>query len=164
MNKNTRFANFLAAIVCVLMAAGSAYAAEAEKPASAKKVKVLVLVGGHGFDQASFDKFWSGLEDIDSHIWKGNPYTAFDDVSQFHDDVIVMYNHQTFCEGIHVLISTDHPRSDKTIAWVHPYGKARVFGYQSGHDAKVWTDANFQRLMAQGMRWASGRVPDAEKK
>ena len=63
-----------------------------------------------------------------------------------------------------MLVSTDHPRSDKTIAWVHQYGKARVFGYQSGHDAKVWTDDSFRRLMAQGIRWASGRLPGAEKK
>jgi type 1 glutamine amidotransferase len=69
------------------------------------------------------------------------------------------YNRQTFCDGIQVLVSTDHPRSDKPIAWVHNYRKARVFGYQSGHDAKVWTDANFQRLMARGIRWTAGRLP-----
>ncbi|MGD0897470.1 MAG: ThuA domain-containing protein [Thermoguttaceae bacterium] len=74
------------------------------------------------------------------------------------------YNHQTFCDGIHLLVSTDHPRSDKPIAWVHQYGKARVFGYQSGHDAKVWTDDDFRHLMAQGIRWVGGRLPDAEKK
>ncbi len=74
------------------------------------------------------------------------------------------YNQQTFCDGIHVLVSTDHPRSDKTIAWVHQYGKARVFGFQSGHDAKVWTDDSFRRLMGQGIRWAGGRLPGAEKK
>jgi type 1 glutamine amidotransferase len=52
----------------------------------------------------------------------------------------------------------------RSIAWVHEYGKARVFGCQSGHDAKVWTNDSFRRLMAQGIRWASGRLPDAEKK
>ena len=56
------------------------------------------------------------------------------------------------------------PRSDKTIAWVHRYGKARVFGYQSGHDAKVWTNDSFRRVMAQGIRWASGSLPGAESR
>jgi type 1 glutamine amidotransferase len=74
------------------------------------------------------------------------------------------YNHQTFCAGIHVLVSTDHPGSDKNVAWVQRYGKARVFGCQSGHDAQVWTNDSFRRLMAQGIRWASGRLPGAEKK
>lgn len=252
MNQNVRWARFLAGVVCTLALAGLALAADAEKPAPADaKIKVVILVGGHGFDQASFDKFWSGYAQIDSRIWKGSPYTAFDDISQFKDRVIVMYNlssgmtekqrqnflklleqgvglvvwhhalancqdwpefekiagakfwlkpgqrggaqipksgtgygavkmhienpnhpitkgigdfevtdepynHQTFNEGIHVLVSTDHPRSDKPIAWVQQYGKARVFGYQSGHDAKVWTNESFRRLMAQGILWVGG--------
>lgn len=260
MNESVRFAKCLAAAVCTLAMAGTVLRADAEKPGPAcAKVKVLILVGGHGFDQATFDKFWSGYDDIDSRIWRGSPYTAFDDISQFKDDVIVMfnlssgmtetqkqnflkllqrgvglvvwhhalancqdwpefekiagakfwlkpgerggvrvdksgvgggklkmriedpnhpvtkgisdfevvdetYNHQTFCDGIHVLVSTDHPRSDKIIAWVQQYGKARVFGYQSGHDAKVWNNDSFRRVMAQGIRWAAGREPDAAKK
>ena len=31
-------------------------------------------------------------DDIDSRIWQGSPYTAFDDIGQFKADVIVMYN------------------------------------------------------------------------
>jgi len=232
-------------------------ASAGEKQEAGFQTKVLILVGGHGFDQASFDKFWSGYDDIDSRIWKGSPYTAFDDISQVKADVIVMYNlssgmtekqkqnflklleqgvglvvwhhalancqdwsqfekiagakfwlepgerdgvkvgksgtgygtlkmhiedpnhpvtkglsdfeitdepynHQTFCDENHVLVSTDSPQSDKTIAWVHEYGKARVFGCQSGHDAKVWTNDSFRRLMAQGIRWAGGRLPGAQ--
>lgn len=259
MNKSVQFAKFAAAIFCVLTLAGSARAADAEKAAPANaKTNVLILVGGHGFDQTSFDKFWSGYDDIDSRIWQGSPYTAFDDISQFKADAIVMYNlssgmtekqkenflklleggvglvvwhhalancqdwpefeniagakfwlqpgerngvqvarsgtgggkvklhienpnhpitkglsdfeitdepynGQTFCDQIHVLVSTDHPQSDKAIAWTNRYGKARVFGYQSGHDAKVWTNDSFRRLMAQGIRWVAGRLPDAEK-
>lgn len=260
MSKNVRCAVSLAGIVYFLTLAGVALAADAEKPAPANaKTKVVILVGGHGFDQPSFEKFWSGYDDIDSRIWKGGPYTVFDDISQFKDDVIVMYNlssgmtekqkqnflkllgqgvglvvwhhalancqdwpefekiagakfwlgpgqrsgvqigrsgtgggkvkmhiedpshpitkgmsdfevtdetynRQTFCDGIHVLVSTDHAQSDKTIAWAHQYGKARVFGYQSGHDAKVWTNDSFRRLMAQGIRWTAGRLPGAEQK
>ena len=59
------------------------------------------------------------------------------------------YNQQTFCDGIHLLVSTDHPRSDKQIAWVQQYGKVRVFGLQSGHDAKVWTNEGFQQLLGR---------------
>ena len=72
------------------------------------------------------------------------------------------YNHQTFMNDIHVLLSTDHPASDKTLAWVHEYGKARVFGYQSGHDANVWTNEGFKRLMARAIRWTAGRLPDGK--
>ena len=222
---------------------------------TAKKVKVLILVGGHPFDQAGFDKLWRSYDDLACDIWKGPPYTAFDDIGSFKHDVILMYNlssgmterqkqnflklldkgvglvvwhhalancqdwpefekiagarfwlqageregvkvpasgtglgkvkchiedpkhpvtrgltdfvvdgepynRQTFCKDIHVLVSADHPASDKNLAWVHKFGKARVFGYQSGHDAKVWTNESFQRLMGQGIRWVAGRLPE----
>ena len=77
MKEDRRFAKYLARVVCVLAMATPVFAAETEKPVPAKaKIKVVILVGGHGFDQASFDKFWSGYDDIDSRIWKGSPYTT----------------------------------------------------------------------------------------
>jgi type 1 glutamine amidotransferase len=227
-----------------------------EAPAT-KKVKVLILIGGHGFDQVAFDKFWRNFRDLACDTWKGSPYTAFDDINQFPFDVILMYNlssgiterqkqnflklldkgvglvvwhhalancqdwsefekivgarfwlqagerdgvkvpgsgtgwgkvkshiedpnhpitrgladfvvedepynRQTFRKNIRVLVTTDFPASDKILAWVHRYGKARVFGYQSGHDARVWTNESFQRLMGRGIRWAAGRRPESE--
>jgi hypothetical protein len=33
----------------------------------------------------------------------------------------------------------------------------RGFGYQGGHDAKVWTNGSFQQLMARGIRWTADR-------
>lgn len=241
----------LVGIGCVLTLCGGAGAAEAEKG----KIKVVILVGGHKYDEAGFEKLWSGFDDIESRVWKGAPYTVFDDISQLKDDVIVMYNlssgmtetqkqnflrllergvglvvwhhalancqdwpefekiagakfwmkpgerngvavpksgvamgtlkmhiedashpitkgisdfevfdepynTQTFVDGIQVLVSTDHPKSDKAIAWVNRYGKAKVFGYQSGHDARVWTNESFRRVFGQGIRWASGRLGD----
>ena len=75
MSHNIRFAKSLAGVVCVLVLASVAIAADAEKSAPANaKANVLILVGRHGFDQASFDKFWSGCDDIDSRIWKGICY------------------------------------------------------------------------------------------
>jgi type 1 glutamine amidotransferase len=57
---------------------------------------------------------------------------------------------------------TDFPASDKILAWAHQYGKARVFGYPSGHDARVWTNESFKRLMGRGIRWAAGQFPEKE--
>ena len=59
---------------------------------AANQVKVLILVGGHPFDQASFDRLWKSFDGLACETWKGSPYTAFDDISQFKHDVILMYN------------------------------------------------------------------------
>jgi len=259
MIKRIRFTTLLTGVGCILALASAVHAAGGEKAAQAQQtVKVVILVGGHGYDKGNFDKLWSSYDDIKCEVWKGSPYTIFDDISEFKHDVILMYNlssgitdtqkqnllkllekgvglvvwhhalancqdwpefekiagakfwlragerdgvqvpksgtgggrlkmhieepnhpvtkgmkdfevedetynRQTFCDNIRVLVSTDHPRSDKPIAWVHNYGKARVFGYQSGHDAKVWNNESFRRLMARGIHWVAGRLPGAEK-
>lgn len=243
--------------LAVASAAKAAEGGQALPPAA--KIKVVILVGGHGYDTDGFAKLWSSYQDLECEVWKGSPYTVFDDISNFKHNVILMYNlssgitemqkknflallekgvglvvwhhalancqdwpefekiaggkfwlqagernavkipasgtgggkvklhiedaqhpitkgladfelqdetynRQTFCDGIHLLVSTDHPSSDKSIAWVHQYGPARVFGCQSGHDAKVWNDETFRRLLGQAIRWTAGRLPEVAAK
>jgi len=250
MRTRTGFAMFLAGVAGMLSPSMAVQGAEGE--ASKEKTKVLILIGGHGYDERGFGELWNSFDDIESEVWKGAPYTAFDDISSFKYDVIVMYNlssgitetqkqnflklldkgvglvvwhhalancqdwpefekitggkfwlnpgrrdgvevpksgtgfgtvkmhiedpnhpvtkgitdfeiedepynRQTFRDDIHVLVTGDHPQSDRQIAWVLNYSKARVFGYQSGHDARAWTNKSFRRLMAQGVRWVAGR-------
>jgi type 1 glutamine amidotransferase len=252
MTKRVSFEFLLAGLACVLLLPTPAQSAEGEKTEG--KIQVLILVGGHGYDERGFTQLWNGFGDIASEVWNGDPYTAFDDITEFRYDVIVMYNlssgitdtqkqnflklldkgvglvvwhhalancqdwpeferiagakfwlqqgkrngvevprsgtgfgririhiedpdhvitkgmtdfeiedepynHQTFCDDIHVLVTADHPSSDKQIAWVHNYAKARVLGLQSGHDARAWTNKSFRQFMAQGIRWAAGRLP-----
>ncbi len=72
----------------------------------------------------------------------------------------------------HVLITTDHPKSMRAIAWTrepggvpergerrsgHPSGR-RVFCYQSGHDSKTWQEASFRQVLRRGILWAAGRL------
>ncbi len=61
-------------------------------------------------------------------------------------------------EGSHALLATDNPRSMRTLAWVRRHGAAQVFCLESGHDARTYTDANFQQVLARGIQWAAGRI------
>ena len=257
MNNAVRIVVVLAVVAgAVAVSSSGLCAAEAKKPAAAAKadpIKVVILVGGHGYDKKNFPKAWGGHEDIQCEVWKGKPYTVFDDISKFKYDVILTfnlssginekqkanllkllakgtglvawhhslancqnwpeyekiagckfwmrpglrdgkkigrsgtgfgrlkmhiadanhpitkgmkdfeiqdetYNKQTFAEGIHVLVTTEHPKSDKAIAWVHKYSGARVFGYQGGHDAKAWTNPGHRQLLCNGIRWVAGRI------
>jgi len=239
----------------VVAAVSSDLSAEAKAPAAksaAKPLKVVILVGGHGYDRKNFPKAWGGHPDIQCEVWKGKPYTVFDDISKFDYDVILLfnlssgiteaqkanwlkllkkgvglvvwhhaladcqnwpefekiagckfwmkpgekdgkkigksgtghdrykmkianadhpitkgmkdfeiqdesYNKQTFAEGIDVLVTTDHPKSDKPIAWTVNYKGSKTFGYQGGHDIKAWTNPAHRRLLGNGIRWVAGR-------
>lgn len=222
-------------------------------------IRVVIIVGGHPYDEANFEKAWGGHDDIRCEVRKASPYSLFDDIAGFDHDVILMYNFssgitdpqkrnflallergvglvvwhhalancqdwpefekiagakfwlrpgsrdgkevpksgvgfgkipmravapehpitrglgeftiedetyhtQTFGKGIRVLVTADHPKSDKPIAWTHRYSKARVFGYQGGHDARAWTNPAHRQILASGIRWAAGRLAADEPK
>lgn len=58
----------------------------------------------------------------------------------------------------HVLLTTDHPKSMKTLAWTRTHGQARVFCLQSGHDGETWACPSFREVLARGIRWSAGRL------
>ena len=244
----------VAAVSCNLPAEVKAKAKAKPTTAAAKTkpLKVVILVGGHGYDKKNFHKAWGGHKDIQCEVWKGSPYTVFNDISKFDYDVILMFNltsaitdtqkanflkllakgvglvvwhhalancqnwpefekiagckfwlkpgvkdgkkipkstvghtrykiqiantdhpitkgmkdfeiqgewygKQTFADGLDVLVTTDHPASDKPIAWTVNYQGAKIFGYQSGHDVKVWPHPGPRRLLGNGIRWVAGR-------
>jgi hypothetical protein len=74
------------------------------------------------------------------------------------------YNRCPTSPKVHVLLTTEEKSSDKAIAWCHLYGKARVLYLQSGHDNQVYTNPSFRALVAQGLRWTAGRLPEGDLK
>ena len=58
----------------------------------------------------------------------------------------------------HVLLTTDNPRSLKTLAWTRTYKQARVFVLASGHGKETYADPNFQTVLQRGIAWAARRI------
>ena len=46
------------------------------------------------------------------------------------------------------------------IAWIHDYGKARVFGTTFGHSDDTFRDPVFLTYVSRGVLWAAGRLKD----
>ena len=61
-------------------------------------------------------------------------------------------------EASEVLLTTDHPKSMRTIAWTRRFRDARVFCYQSGHDRTAFDDEGFRTVLTRGIQWAAGRI------
>lgn len=55
-----------------------------------------------------------------------------------------------------VLLTTNVEKCMSSIAWVRQQDQARVFCYQSGHDAAVYREPSFRQVLRQGIRWAAG--------
>ena len=61
-------------------------------------------------------------------------------------------------ESADILITTDHPKSMRAIAWTRTHRGSRIFCYQSGHDAAAWADPGFKTIVHRGIRWCAGRI------
>lgn len=55
------------------------------------------------------------------------------------------------------LLTTEEPSSDKVVGGVRMQGKARVFYCQLGHDAKVYNQPSFRKVIIRAVRWAANR-------
>jgi len=74
-----------------------------------------------------------------------------------HDET---YCRQSFAGDNHLLLTTDHPTSDKPIAWVRTHRKARVCTIQLGHGPPTYNDKNCRRIVAQAIRWTARRLSE----
>lgn len=61
-------------------------------------------------------------------------------------------------EGNEILLTVNHPKSMKTIAWTRSYKNSRVFCCESGHDDRTWSNNNFQTILSRGIQWTTGRI------
>ncbi len=54
----------------------------------------------------------------------------------------------------------DQLGNKSVVCWVHTYGKGPVFGTTLGHDIKTAEQDSYQRLLADGLLWACGKLDD----
>jgi type 1 glutamine amidotransferase len=74
---------------------------------------------------------------------------------QIYDEV---YNRFWVEPEAKVLLTTDHPKSEKAIAWVRPHPKARIIYIQLGHGEQAHRHPAFRRLVEQAIRWAAAHT------
>ena len=61
-------------------------------------------------------------------------------------------------DGNHILLTTDHPRSCRTLAWTRNYRGSRCFNYLAGHDGEALGNANVRTVVQRGVQWCAGRL------
>ena len=76
-----------------------------------------------------------------------------------HDETYSGYDTDS---NARVLLTTEHPKSDRELAWVTQYGASRVFTLQLGHDHFAYEHPTYRQLIARGIRWTAGRPADPQ--
>ncbi len=113
--------------------------------------KYISLVGGQ-FQSHKTGTFRPRIVDPKHPALKGvQEFEAWDET----------YVHHRVMEDRHVLMVREDGDKKEPWTWVRRQGKGRVFYTASGHDERVFRNADYQRLVIQAVRWAVGR-PDHE--
>lgn len=68
------------------------------------------------------------------------------------------YGKWTFDSGNHLLLTTDHPASNRQLAWVRNYRNARVCFIQLGYGPRAYRNRNYRRLVAQAIGWCAHKL------
>lgn len=98
---------------------------------------------------------WSHGERLEIKIAdKQHPITEGVDEFEIEDET---YGEFWVDPEAHILLTTDHPKNNREIAWTKEYGKSRVFHLMLGHDGKAYANPSYRRLLEQGIRWAAAK-------
>lgn len=85
-------------------------------------------------------------------VAKDHPVTAGLKDFTLHDEIYWGFRVRP---DVTPLITTTHEKSGKPLGWYRTQGKSRLVYLQSGHGPEAFEDANYQKLVAQSIRWVS---------
>lgn len=108
-------------------------------------------IGGRSYGPSSVahdQKFTVRIADPEHPITKG--LTDFEIIDE-------VYKNYYFDPAVRLLLVTDDPKNNRSVAWLHQYKNSRVFYLQLGHDNKTWSHPSYPKLLERGIRWAAGR-------
>jgi len=81
---------------------------------------------------------------------KDHPVTRGLEDFEIHDET---YKGCHFQDDNNVLLTTDHPTSDKAIGWTRQFRKSKVCFIQLGHGPEAYANENYRKLVSQAIRW-----------
>ncbi len=73
---------------------------------------------------------------------------------EIHDETYSLFD---VYPGVHPLLSTQEPKSNRVICWAKEYESARVVYLQSGHDHFAYKNPSFRKIVQQAIRWTAKR-------
>ncbi|MFW6169856.1 MAG: ThuA domain-containing protein [Planctomycetota bacterium] len=60
-----------------------------------------------------------------------------------------------------VLLTTEHPKSDRELAWTKTYANSKVVYIELGHDHFAYEHPSYRKLLSRSIRYVAGRPVDS---
>jgi type 1 glutamine amidotransferase len=128
-----------------------------------------ILLLHHGLLAYRDWPLWNGMVGIDDRRFSYHPnrlirvdVTSVDhpitrglDAWEMVDETYVMPEPD---ERSSVLLTTEHAKSMRSLAWTREHRKSRVFCFGCGHDKQAWRSEMFQEVLRRGILWCGGRL------
>lgn len=73
---------------------------------------------------------------------------------RFFDEI---YGNVKISENVTPLLRTTHPKSMEYVAWENRYRKSTILYIQPGHDKRTYQEANYRKLLLQGIHYLAKR-------
>jgi uncharacterized protein len=105
-----------------------------------------------------WDRRFEFYHDESIHVEVANPEHPITHGLDAFDMVDETYAMADAGDGSEILLTTQHPRSMRTLAWTRQYKKARVFCLESGHDNSAFAHPLFRTLVSRGIAWCASRI------
>lgn len=116
------------------------------------------LVGGKYFEKPQGEQRASEYahdQDMTIHVADSkHPVTSGVSDFDIHDEA---YKYMWLSPDAHVLLTTEHPKADRAIAWISPFKDARVVSILLGHGEEAYASPSYRRLVINAIHWAAGR-------
>lgn len=71
---------------------------------------------------------------------------------QVHDET---YKYCSFEKTNRLLLTTNHPDSDRELGWVRNYGRGKVCFIMVGHGPSIYANPTYRQLVARAIRWSA---------
>ncbi len=68
------------------------------------------------------------------------------------------YKGMKFSPNVRPLLTTDHPASDSSLAWIGPVDRYRVVAIQLGHGPTAFRNPSYRALVHNAILWAAGKT------
>lgn len=86
---------------------------------------------------------------------RAHPITQGIDDFEIHDE---LYHSLRMVRPVHTLMTAAWEGQTQPMAWTARYGPARIHYNALGHGPETFQNPSFQRMLRQGVLWATGRI------